>query len=75
MKIVIDKILDENIYFSTDYGMAKGYGKGLIDQSRRNIMLSWTLTDYIVMIIICKQYKRISDENNRWKKSTHFIIA
>ena len=24
MKIVIDKILDENIYFSTDYGMAKG---------------------------------------------------
>ena len=22
MKIVIDKILDENIYFSTDYGMA-----------------------------------------------------
>lgn len=22
MKIVIDKVLDENIYFSTDYGMA-----------------------------------------------------
>ena len=51
MKIVIDKILDENIYFSTDYGMAKGIWKGLIDQSRRNIMLSWTLTDYIVMIM------------------------
>lgn len=28
MKIVIDKILDENIYFSTDYGMAKGIWKG-----------------------------------------------
>ena len=30
MKIVIDKILDENIYFSTDYGMAKGIWKGAI---------------------------------------------
>ena len=48
MKIVIDKILDENIYFSTDYGMAKGIWKGA---NRRNIMLSWTLTDYIVMIM------------------------
>ena len=28
MKTVIDKILDENIYFSTDYGMAKGIWKG-----------------------------------------------
>ena len=28
MKIVIDKVLDENIYFSTDYGMAKGIWKG-----------------------------------------------
>lgn len=28
MKIVIDKILDENIYFSTDYGMVKGIWKG-----------------------------------------------
>ena len=28
MKIVIDKVLDKNIYFSTDYGMAKGIWKG-----------------------------------------------
>ena len=28
MKIVIDKILDENIYFSTDYGLAKGLWTG-----------------------------------------------
>ena len=33
MKIVIDKILDENIYFSTDYGMAKGIWKGATEKT------------------------------------------
>lgn len=28
MKICVDKVLNENIYFSTDYGKAKGIWKG-----------------------------------------------
>ena len=27
MKIFINKVLDKNVYFSTDYGMAKGIWK------------------------------------------------
>ena len=29
MKIYVDKVLNENIYFSTDYGKAKGIWKGV----------------------------------------------
>ena len=51
MKIVIDKVLDKNIYFSTDYGMAKGIWKGTNRPIQKNIVLSWILTDYTAMIM------------------------
>ena len=51
MKIVIDKILDENIYFSTDYGMAKGIWKGANRPIQKEYYVELDIDGYIVMIM------------------------
>lgn len=45
MKIYVEKVLDEVVYFSTDYGNAKG----IIDRLIRYIMLKWILICYVIM--------------------------
>lgn len=67
MKIFVDKILDENIYFSTDYGKAKGIWKGVNRPIEKEYYVELDIDrvyDYDDLIVSeIKEYQiKISDE-------------
>lgn len=68
MKIFVDKVLDENIYFSTDYGKAKGIWKGINRPIEKEYYVELDierLYDYDDLIVSkIKEYQmKILDEN------------
>lgn len=68
MKIVVDRVIDENIYFSTDYGKAKGIWKGVnrpIEKEYYVEMDIERLYDYDDLIVSdIKEYQiKVLDEN------------
>lgn len=68
MKIFIDNVLDENIYFSTDYGKAKGIWKGVNRPIEKEYYVELDierLYDYDDLIVSeIKEYQmKILDEN------------
>ena len=70
MKIFVDKVFNETIYFSTDYGKAKGIWKGTDSPFQKEYYVELDidmLYNYDDMIVSkTKEYQmRVSDEKNQ----------
>lgn len=69
MKIYVDKVLNESIYFSTDYGKGKGVWKGSDSPIQKEYFVELDVdTSYNyenIVVSKTKEYQmRVSDEKN-----------